>query len=721
MAADDAIVIRNARKSYGKGVQILDDLNMIVKRGSIYGLLGASGCGKTTLLSCVVGVRKLDSGDIWVLGGKPGTEGSGIPGPRVGYMPQEISLVKEFTVLGALYYFGRINGLNDDVIEERYEFLSDLLQLPPKNRLVKNMSGGQQRRVSFAAALVHKPELLILDEPTVGLDPVLCENIWNFLVKITREDGVTVVITTHYIEEAKQANKIGLMRCGQLLAESTPSQLLIRFQCDTLEEAFLTLSQQQKERQDLGITDGSTEMLPELEEIHTSGATRSPAIHGNTDNNEKNEKVILSTTEDQTNPRKIKRNTWKKFKALMIKNILQFARHPGGILFALIFPMIQVCVFFYSIGGDPRGLQIGVVNEEAGNCDFGNNVGQVVYMPNNFTCDFIDLSCRFIREFNDSIAEKKFYNTQTDANEAVKKGTIVGFMYFGANFSQALQRRRDYDWLREEDITEKEVLEGEIQIWLDMGNRQIGLHVKKKLFDRFFEIFQDIISTCNIAKKYADLPIKFENPMFGTKDPKYSTFMAPVFLLTVVFFLMTSVSSSIIIADRHEGVWDRSLVQGVTTVQILIAHILTQGTVVIIQVAVSLTISIVQFELECKGSMMAVISLLLLMGICGMCYGFFISIMCSSHTLANYIATGSFYPVILLCGCIWPVEGMPRLLRWISLSLPTTVPGIALRGLLDKGYTMDEPTVYHGFLVTLGWTLGLLILCVLGLRSKTVC
>lgn len=117
----------------------------------------------------------MNSGDIWVLGGKPGTAGSGIPGPRVGYMPQEISLIGEFSVIGALYYFGRINGMDSTAIEERHSFLSKLLQLPPRDRLVKSCSGGQQRRISFAAAMVHNPELLILDEPTVGLDPILRE------------------------------------------------------------------------------------------------------------------------------------------------------------------------------------------------------------------------------------------------------------------------------------------------------------------------------------------------------------------------------------------------------------------------------------------------------------------------------------------------------------------------------------------------------------------
>ena len=132
-----------------------------------------SGCGKTTLLSCLVGRRTLTSGEILVLGHEPGSPKSGIPGPKVGYMPQELALYDYFTIKETLQYFGRIYKLKKAFVDSQLEFLSKLLDLPPSDRYVKTMSGGQQRRVSFAVALFHEPELLILDEPTVGVDSEL--------------------------------------------------------------------------------------------------------------------------------------------------------------------------------------------------------------------------------------------------------------------------------------------------------------------------------------------------------------------------------------------------------------------------------------------------------------------------------------------------------------------------------------------------------------------
>ncbi|XP_015124544.1 ABC transporter G family member 23 [Diachasma alloeum] len=137
-----AVSVRHAFKTYGSSKNpnhVLQNLSMTVAKGSIYGLLGASGCGKTTLLSCLVGRRRLNSGEIWVLGGKPGTKGSGVPGKRVGYMPQEIALYGEFTIRETMMYFGWIFGMETPEIVERLRFLLQFLDLPSQNRMVKNL------------------------------------------------------------------------------------------------------------------------------------------------------------------------------------------------------------------------------------------------------------------------------------------------------------------------------------------------------------------------------------------------------------------------------------------------------------------------------------------------------------------------------------------------------------------------------------------------------
>ncbi|XP_003705981.2 ABC transporter G family member 20 [Megachile rotundata] len=683
---DQAIIVRNARKQYGGGHVVLNDINLNVPRGCIYGLLGASGCGKTTLLSCIVGVKKLDAGDILVLGGRPGNKDSGIPGPRVGYMPQDISLVDEFSVIGALYFFGKINGLDKDTIDERYIFLKDLLQLPPQDRLVKNMSGGQQRRVSFAAALLHKPELLILDEPTVGLDPVLRDNIWNHLVKITQEKQVTVIITTHYIEEAKQANKIGLLRNGQLLSESSPNELLEEWHTDSLEEAFLNLSQlqvqNQLDRRASNVTHNAIAM-----DSHTSYTSKTMQL----------------------------RSSWKKrCEALLLKNFYQFVRHPGGILFSFVLPIMQVILFFNSIGLDPKNLKISVVNEEAGNCNNGRNFGNVSYNY-DFTCNFSDLSCRFLSEINDSFLKKVYYDSYEEALNLAQKDRSVAIMHFRRNFSHASQARLD-DYL---SLSEEDIVSGQIEVTIQTADRQISIYLQKKLYDFFFEKYDTIMKQCKIRPKFAKIPVNFEEPIFGKRDQNFVSFAAPIFILLVLFVQTTSLCSSIIITDRHSGVWDRLCVQGVTTTEIIATHLATQVFLTILQTAVAMIIYFSLSDSECKGSIITVILMSLLSGLCGVCYGFTISVVCTSHTLVNYASVGSFYPLVLLSGYVWPVEGMPKLLRWISLALPITKPGISMRDIVEKGSSIDQPEVYLGFIVMATWIICLVTFCVIYLKAKS--
>ncbi|XP_071625909.1 ABC transporter G family member 23-like [Temnothorax longispinosus] len=141
-------------------------------------------------------------------------------------MPQKIALYSEFSIRETFIYFGWCAGMTTEQVDEKLTFLIKFLELPPENRFVKNLSGGQQRRVSFAAAILAEPELLILDEPTVGVDPILRQNIWDHLVQITKNGTRTIIITTHYIEETRQAGIIGLMRNGKFLAEESPAKLM---------------------------------------------------------------------------------------------------------------------------------------------------------------------------------------------------------------------------------------------------------------------------------------------------------------------------------------------------------------------------------------------------------------------------------------------------------------------------------------------------------------
>jgi ABC-2 type transport system ATP-binding protein len=205
-----------------------------------FALLGPSGCGKTTLLKIVVDLIKPDSGKIEVFGEESGKRVS-IPGRNLGFMFQEISLLDYFSIREMAFYFGKINGMKSGDIEKSLNHLIDMLELPDEDTLISGLSGGQKRNVSFIVTVLHKPKLLILDEPTVGLDPILREKMWSFLEETIHSSKTTIIITTHYIEEAIRANEVGIMRQGKLLAVDAPRNILRNLQTDTLEDAFLKL------------------------------------------------------------------------------------------------------------------------------------------------------------------------------------------------------------------------------------------------------------------------------------------------------------------------------------------------------------------------------------------------------------------------------------------------------------------------------------------------
>ena len=218
-----AIETKDLHMTYGRGkstVKALRGVDFKLKNGENYCLLGPNGAGKTTLIRCILGLLK-GEGDINVLGYEMPNERKKIIS-KIGYMPQTVSLYPDLSVKESLHFFGKIFGINNRQIRDKsVKKILDLFLLRKwKNTRVDNLSGGMKRRLSLACTLIHEPMLLILDEPTVGIDPTLRINFWNHF-KDLNERGTTIITTTHVMDEAEKSKLIGFMRDGKLIAEGT--------------------------------------------------------------------------------------------------------------------------------------------------------------------------------------------------------------------------------------------------------------------------------------------------------------------------------------------------------------------------------------------------------------------------------------------------------------------------------------------------------------------
>jgi len=227
VVVDGLRVIRGSR-------EVLPGISLSVPRGQVVGLLGPSGGGKTTLLRSIVGVQILAGGTVTVLG-----EPAGSPGlrSRVGYDTQETSVYADLTVRANLTYFAALVGAPRDAVERTMEEV-DLTSNADSR--VDRLSGGQRSRVSLGAALVGSPELLVLDEPTVGLDPVLRRDLWALFHRLAT-GGTTLLVSSHVMDEATRCDRLLLLREGHLLADDTPEGLLARTGAPDAEHAFLAL------------------------------------------------------------------------------------------------------------------------------------------------------------------------------------------------------------------------------------------------------------------------------------------------------------------------------------------------------------------------------------------------------------------------------------------------------------------------------------------------
>ncbi|WP_224273345.1 ABC transporter ATP-binding protein [Nocardioides lacusdianchii] len=222
----DLVVVRGSR-------EVLPGISLDVTAG-VTGLLGPSGCGKTTLMRALVGAQRLRSGSVEVLG-EPA--GSAPLRTRVGYVTQSASVYDDLTVAENLTFFARVLGVARDSAEEA---VASVGLADQRHQVVGRLSGGQRSRVSLAVALLGSPDLLVLDEPTVGLDPVLRRDLWGLFHRIA-EGGAAVLVSSHVMDEAERCDRLLLMREGRIIADGSPGEIRTQTGADDIEQAFLHL------------------------------------------------------------------------------------------------------------------------------------------------------------------------------------------------------------------------------------------------------------------------------------------------------------------------------------------------------------------------------------------------------------------------------------------------------------------------------------------------
>ena len=420
--------------------------------------------------------------------------------------------------------------------------------------------------MSFAVSLIHSPALLILDEPTAGVDPLLRHSIWCHLRSLTQKENITVIITTHYVEEARQADFVGLMRKGNVLTEEPPDSLLKRIQVNTIEEAFLHLVKQitteknrtksikQKGQVNLAFEKDDTEsVVPKSDankgqvnlafekDEHEDGQEVTKSDVSKSDDNKITIKVTLDSNHnprdqieaiedketkghdsikvEQPNKNPVfyypaqrvlspAESYWQIIHALNIKNWNRNKRHFELILFQFFFPVVIVILFCQCIGPIPRDIKVGVVNEE---CIFNNEY----VSGDNCTGTF---GQAFLEQIDNYVVDQLFFIDLEEAKNEVRKRNLWGVIHIKDNYSEALEMRITFV---NEQSDESEQLElyavdkSTIKVYADLTDKVVQITVQKALINAFRQFTLVQLGREGFNPNLAKPPIVLANAIYG--------------------------------------------------------------------------------------------------------------------------------------------------------------------------------------------------------------
>ncbi|XP_073990101.1 ABC transporter G family member 23-like isoform X2 [Rhodnius prolixus] len=571
-------------------------------------------------------------------------------------MPQEITLSGDLSIEEILNFYGKIYNMPKWLVKQRTQELITFLDLPPLNRQVKNCSGGQQRRISLAVTLIHEPDLLILDEPTVGVDPVLCAKIWECFLRLVYENNKTIIITTHYIQEAKNANTIGLMRSGVLLAEESPIKLLERYNCESLEDVFLKLSEKQE----------YVDTMPELPY---------PKIV----------KSVSPIKEDRTFRK-------HRFMAQIIKNYLWTLRNLTVTLFVCFVPALSVIIICSLDIDNIVSTPIAVVIPIDHTCF--KTEGSIEATKTKTSCIIEDdLACYFIRTLKTKYPLEVFRNL-SDARQEVLAGRKSAIVYLPDNYTLGLMDRLE----KQAFASEWAIDHGTILVWADLSNFLLAYRILEVIYKNLVKLLEEVCSKCKIDLRFSRIPLAFQEPVYGSVDMKYVTYLLPGIMCPFVFYMTFLFSSTSIMMEKMSGQLERSQIAGLNLMEMIAAHIIIQFLIMCVQNLILFVLLYQVYDNIMNGSLFLVTILINFCEVLGMLYGVLVSLFLGSEISVAYLGIFTMLTSFALCGAVWPIEGQYWMVRYLSKLFPLTYSAQSYFNISVRGWGFLK--TYVGFIST---------------------
>ena len=517
------------------------------------------------------------------------------------------------------------------------------------------------------------------------------------------QNGLTVIVTTHYIEEARTALRVGFMRSGRLLSEESPEELLKIHGLNTLEKVFLKLSQLEDEEKFVNeMSDTNSNTIAEnksdisLKEIKTikndyrltkhEVKERAPNGHLKTKTNHNvmppeyrrrqslvngliqlREESIISDT-----------NFFCRLFALTVKNFKQMSRNIVLLTFFVLLPSVEICLLIICIGQDVQKIPVSVYNPEKSS----------------------QLSEIFLKSIDKKHIHLIKYNTLESAINAVEVNDVWAVIYFAKNFSRSLVLRT-YGYLSEEEDKGS----GSIQLRIDMSNQVIGTQINKHMSKAYLKFLDNVSEKYEFGLNSMKPIVNNSSPVYGVNEASFNSFIAPGALIVVAYFATTVVTCHLLIKERTDGLVERSLVAGVTPLEFVVSHIILQLFLLCLQVGLKLMVAFMIFSVPNNGSIILATILTFLQGVCGLMFGLMVSAICPDEIYATTLCIGAFFPTVIIGGIFWPLESMPTALRYISQVLPSTLPIESLRSILLRGWNLQQTHVMIGFIITILWML----------------